>query len=352
MDVESDTRIPAFVKTYADALLRLQKHGGHIPGWVDSRRETSGWLTKSAESGAHLLFLSLLQLLEPHANYERGARRLANFVIRELLPHAAWETTESFHGHEWLWRKRRPRSEAATPDPRCNLAAWWAAEGLRTLALATGTQRYRLSGERVLGHLLLTQQLWDPPFIPAPCFGGFAAASNELRWLDCVGAFIAKTLLDYYVPSGLSEYFHRGVAALRAAAATVYCREHPHTLDLYAGPMAQRGRVAPAVQPGQPDARRVSIAPPAYDGIAATGAVAAAIEQVWHSYGDLYIDTRRVQAFGINGVTIEKVQSDLAGTAVSACEALGKPRDIMVRTDTGVAFPVNLKAGARFEVQV
>jgi hypothetical protein len=351
-DVETDTRIPAFVKPYADALIALQKHGGHIPAWVEADRSTSGWLTRSAECSAHLLFLARLHAIDPQPEYERAARRLANFIIRELIPAHDWCATESYRGHDWLWRKRRPRGEESVPEPRAILAGWWMAEGLRALTDVTGTQRYRLCGERLLDELLLYQQLWDPPFIAMPCFGGFATGSNTTQWHDCIQALIGKTLMDYYVPSGLTEYFHRGVAAVGAAASMVYCRENAHTATLCTGRDAQRGYVPAAVLVDKPAAPTLSTRVPDYDGIVPSGIVATALEQVWRAYGDIYIDTRRSQAFGINGIAVDRIHTDLAGTAVSARELLHKTRDIVVRTDTGVSFPVSIKADAHFEIQV
>jgi len=357
-DIAEDARIPAFVTRYAERLCALQKRGGFFPAWVeaDSGR-TARWCVRSAETGVHVIFLAALQQLAPDARWEHAARRAVNFIIRAIAAPGRWECTETFWHVSPAWKAKRP----GRPDPRQGtfaahvLALWWSAEALLRLHLVTGTPRYRTWGERVLDELALYQQLWDAPWVPLPSFGGFAASNTDVQWNSVVQALCAKTFMDYYRVCGLTEYFQRGVAALRAQYGAVERMEAQlgaagdELLPLMHG--AVRGELPAAyavTEPAHPHAE--ALAQPLWQ-LGPWSALCAA-EEIWQAYGDVYVDTRRVQAFGINGVAVERVQKDLAGVAVYGRELLGTARTLTLRTDAGATLQIKAKAGAAFALEV
>lgn len=357
-DIAEDARIPAFVTRYAERLCALQKRGGFVPAWIDPQSgRTARWCVRSAETAVHVIFLAALQQLAPDPRWEKAARRAINFIIRAIAAPGRWECTETFWHASPAWKAKRP----GRTDPRQGtfaahvLALWWSAEALLQLYTVTGTPRYLSWGERVLDELSLYQQVWDAPFLAVPSFGGVAASNTDVQWNSIAQALCAKTFLDYYRACGLTEYFQRGVAALRAQYGVVE-RTQPRPgaagedlLPLLNG--SAPGDLPSAYMITEPAHPRTDmLATPLWQ-LGPWTALCAA-ECIWREYGDLYVDTRRAQAFGINGVVVERTQKDLAGVAVYGRELLGAARTLTVRTDTGATFHIKVKAGAAFELQV
>jgi len=342
-DIEQDPAILARVTAYAHRILALQKHGGHIPSWI--RPETGKTVricAKTAEASVHALFFNELYLVTKEAEYLRGARRTINFVLRDIVPDGRWECTESYYGASPAWKEKKPFHR----DPRQHTysaharAIWWTAEALIRLYETTGTARYLSAGQHVLDELSFFQQIWDPPWFSEPAYGGFGLTNTDGHWNDSIQSYCAKTYLDYYRACGLTEYFYRGTAALRA----IYYLLKPDN----SGSGSFLASHCYLVSPAKPRT--------GYDHSTnfdqAAGPALCASELVQRKYGDVYVDTRRKQAFGLNGILVRQCQADLAGLAVSGSEALGMSREITVRTETGHSFSVSLKKHAEFEIQV
>jgi hypothetical protein len=342
-DVEQDPVLLSRVTAYAHRILSLQKHGGHIPAWVhpDSGK-TVRICAKTAEVAVHSLFFNELYAVTGDEEYLRGARRTINFVIREIAAEGRWENTETYYGHSPAWKEKKPFRR----DPRQHTyssharAMWWTAEALIHLYRTAGTARYLSVGQRVLDELSFYQQLWDPPWFDIPCFGGFGLTNTDGHWNDAIQSSCATTYLDYYRACGLTEYFYRGITALRAA----YYLLNAENSGSGAFLASHCYLTSPAMPRTGYDTETI------FD--KAAGPALCAGELVHREYGDLYVDTRRKQAFGINGIQLNHCQADLAGLAVSGCEVLGHARDITVRTEAGHAFTVRVKQHADFEVQV
>jgi len=355
-DIEQDASALAFARALADRVATLQKHGGHVPAWVEPGSGSSHrFCARSAESAAHTILMAALHQIEPTMRYLSCARRAVNFAIRELVPTGRWENTEAFCTTSPVWKGKKPLHTDPVQGGYAShvLALWTVAEALIRLFEATRYHRYLSWGERVLDELSLYQQLWDPPFIAVPCFGGFGAMNTDIQWNDAAQALIAKTYLDYYRACGLIEYCRRGTAALRTAWSMLRCAENAKIEAVCAASGADApnpGALVPWVAPANPGAPRTEPGSVSSSGITALSLLCVA-EVVKREYGDLYVDARRNRAFGINGVQVERVQQDLAGFAVFGREALGLDRTIVVRPEGGQPFTVKVKAGAAFEVQ-
>jgi hypothetical protein len=200
----------------------------------------------------------------------------------------------------------------------------------------------------VLDELSLYQQLWDPPYVAVPCFGGFGAMNADIHWNDAAQGLIARTYLDYYRACGLTEYFQRGVSALRAAWSMLRCPENKALTALV--PDAPDGMLIPSVTFLNPAAPHTQPGTMAASGVNELSLLCVG-EMIKRDYGDVYTDTTRQRAFGVNGVEIERVQRDLAGIAVFGRESLGHDRTLAVRTDTGQSFTTRVKSRAKFELQ-
>ncbi|MCX7004754.1 MAG: hypothetical protein NTV22_15985 [bacterium] len=344
--IESHPAALAFVEHYVQRLLQTQKHGGHMPALIDpATNHAARHCAKGAATALHVLLLCQYHAIAGDAAALHAARRAGNALIRDVVRARAWQ----MHDLPPLLRRCAARLPRTVDRPAYALAMWWAAQALLELYQRTKTERFLSYGTRALDELLTLQQVWDPPFVPMPCFGGFGAATCDTRWNTAPQALFAVTLCAYYDATGVAEYFTRGIAALRAACGMVNCLENTIITPLAAD--QPRGWTPAAAQLTQPHAPMTTLAraPVAYEPAAL---VLCGRELLWRAYADVYVDTQRGMAFGINGVVIERVQRDLAGHAVYGREALGVPRTITARTSSGTVLTLALKANAAFEFQV
>jgi len=283
---------------------RVQLPSGAIPTWVKVSRSgrvgPEAALRESASSAAAGMFLASLAETTGEASWMEAARAVAEFLIRAVLPGSLWQDAEVFFScspKRLDWRD--PRTGI---PPQGSLSLGWTAELLRTLAAATGEERWRAHGRAVLDLLLLYQQVWNPPFIGFHAFGGFGAINTDSEWSDARQAQFATLLMDWYALTGEPELFQRGVAALRASFALMHMEEHR---SLAPGNMAGVGEADRGALPENyghagRDAKIPGYIMPDWGGGSAASSAALALER----YGDLYVDAGREQAFGVNGCRV------------------------------------------------
>ncbi len=353
-EIEKKQEILDFVVAYAERLTLLQKDGGHIPAWVKfATGKSLRFCAKSAETSVHTIFLSELIKIKPEKKYLSCARRAVNFIIRKIYSTGRWEDTELFYTTSPQWKYKKPKRKDTIQNnfSVSVIAIRNAADALLKLYNLTGTPRYLAYGEKIIDQLSLYQQIWQPPFIPLQCFGGFAAMSTDIQWSDSVQSLSAKTYFDYYKQTGRGELFSRGIAALRASYVLMNCPENENLISqLDDMGKIDKGYIFPYCFPS---IHKQKINLPEFDELNwIAGQTLSVTEEILREYGDLYVDTKRQRAFGINGVKVKKVESDLAGLAVYGEELLGKARGISVKTDTGISFRAKIKKASLFEVQV
>ncbi len=329
-EMESDERILKFLKKYAEKLKTFQRPGGYFPAWINKETgKTLQLCVRSAETAVHSLFFNELNKLIPDSSYMSSARRGINFVINKVIKKGSWENSEAFFELELPDKKRKKLFKSL--NPAHVLSMWWAAEALLQLHKTTDSARYLSYGRRALDELSLYQQLWSPGFCDKNLYGGFGSSNSSPFWNCSVQISIAKTFLDYYKVCGLTEYFSRGTAALHAS----------FTLK------DEKENIASACQFINPNSPKLIL-----DNKNVADEVNQVVKNILNEFGDLYVDTKRQKAFGINGITIKNCKVDLAGLAIYGKEALGTSREITVRTSSGNSFKVKIKANENFEIQV
>ena len=106
------------------------------------------------------------------------------------------------------------------------LSIFWCAEAFLAGYRVLGDKHWLALGRRCLDELSLQQQGWNPPFIAARCHGGWGVMNADGEWNDARQSLFAPLYFEYYQVTGNRDYFERGVAAVRAAFAMMYCPEN------------------------------------------------------------------------------------------------------------------------------
>lgn len=231
-DLESDERLLSYAKRYADGLLRLQRKDGFFPAWITLEGEVLEELQISPETSASVIFLAELYALTGEERFRDAAQRGMNAVLREIVPEGRWEDFETYwscsrFGGEYLGRKI-PRNGMYK---QCNFSMYWTAEALFILYRQIGDKAYLRSGRRVLDELLMTQAIWQPPYMKVPVFGGFGVMNADGEWLDARQSLFAGLIVEYGLALKEEEYVKRGIAALRASFVMMVCPENPQVMS-------------------------------------------------------------------------------------------------------------------------
>ena len=227
--LEPDERLPEFARTYADSLLGLQDERGFFPGWIDPKTfRPCGVLDRSPETSLSVTFLLELHGATGDRRYAAAAHRAMEAVCAEIVPTGRWEDFETYWscsrwGSEWLGRP----VERNGLYKQCNFSMFWTAEALLACYRSTGDESYLRTGRRCLDELLMTQAVWQPPYIHVPAVGGFGVMNADGEWNDARQSLFAELIVDYGLELDADEYKERGIAALRASFALMYCPENP-----------------------------------------------------------------------------------------------------------------------------
>jgi hypothetical protein len=253
-----------------------------------------------------------------------AAARLADFLCRAVVP------TREYFDYETFLSCSYKAPGFADPHtgipPQSTLAMLWTARCLLDCtrnAVGTEEQRQRwLEGaRRAVDQLCLYQQMWEPPFLSYRGFGGFGVMNSDGEWSDARQSLCALVLCDASRAFGEPEYFRRGVAALRAGFALQAVPENraicPTVFD-GACPNWPRGSdwefrwERPAAEMARMPAGK-SIENYGHGGYDSPGtrssfdwgegSAAACALMATEQYGDVCIDRRTRQVYGIDGVT-------------------------------------------------
>lgn len=287
-----------------DLLVQAQLPSGAVPAWVeigsDGAPRAVAPLVESASAGAAGMFLAALAAATGDERYLEAARRVAEFLLDQVWPAAAWDDFETFFSCS---RKPLGWVDPATGlRPQNSMSLYWAASTLRRLADLTRVERYAEAALACLDLLLLYQQVWDAPFLDICTVGGFGVMNTDAEWNDARQAPIALLLLDTYAATGCAEYMFRGVAALRAAFTLMYTPENAAVAPGNLVGVAETDWGATAENYGHAGTNtRI----PGYvmpDWGSGTAVAAAAWAQL--RYGDLYVDVARGHVFGLNGCRV------------------------------------------------
>jgi hypothetical protein len=307
-----------YVRRFTDRLCALQLPSGAFPGWVEPDGRVPRPLAEGPESamGASLL-LEMATRFPEAARYREAAVRALTYLENGPVAEGRWEDFETYFScSRWGETDRIGGRIARNGVFKSNtFSPFWCAEAFLIAYRTLGEGRYLALGRRCLDELSLFQQVWDPSWIPAPCHGGFGVMNADGEWNDARQSLFAPLYLDYYRVTGEGEYFERGVAALRASFAMLYCPENATVRQAYErahpffGPESY-GFMMENIAHGGPGSEVIG---PFTIFTWGNGAALAAAATVRDRYGDLYIDTERRAAFGIDGCDARIVSDDASG---------------------------------------
>jgi hypothetical protein len=351
-ELEADPDLVRYAQTYGDKLLTLQDGRGFFPAWLHPETlAPSPVLAESPEISMSVTFLLKLAEITGEQKYRAAALRAMDAVLVEIVPGGRWEDFETYWsccgwGQDEFLGKRIPRNALYK---QCNFSMFWTAEALLAAWKATGELRYLDWGRRTLDELSMTQQVWQPPFIYIPALGGFGVMNFDGEWNDSRECLFAELFMDYYRATGERELFERGIAALKSAFVMMYCPENPEVKSLWE-------KVWPFFGPEDygftmENYGHIGTTSPEGEGVGeftiftwGNGAAAEARNRIRDHYGDVFIDRIRGKGFGIDSVTVEKVESgfvlkDFAHT----------PRDVRVVYEDGSSKTVKLSGETRLQ---
>ena len=296
---ERDERILPYCKPYGDFIVSRLDKNGCLPAWFTKDLEPVAHLRFNAEGGIHISFLTELFTATGDRKYLAAAQRMAEFLVREILPQQRWYDFETFYS---CASKPEATYDRRTGQwPRCTLSMIWAVDGFTALYEATGDKSMLETAEQVADYLSLYQSVWQPPFIiTAYAFGGFISQNSDAEWLDMRQCLCGEALVRIGLATGRQDLLERGAAALRSAFSLI---NHPRHVanGIFPTPSYPFGITAENIDhEGLPQL-------PLRSGSdwGEGGALASAAEVLRYS-GGIYIDFGNNTSIGIDGVSVTR----------------------------------------------
>jgi hypothetical protein len=230
-ELEADPRLLEYAEGYAKALLEKQTPDGFFPGWLDLKTlEPMQHLNQSPETSMSVTFLLKLYEITKTEIYKTAAIRAMQAVMHTIIPVGQWEDFETYwscsrYGGQWIGQK----VERNNMFKQCNFSMFWTTEALFECYKITQDKKYLKAGQRTLDELLMTQSVWQPPYIYVKAFGGFGVMNMDGEWADSRESLFAEIIMQYGKLLNMPEYTERGIAALKSAFVMMYCPENPVT---------------------------------------------------------------------------------------------------------------------------
>lgn len=227
-ELEQDERLLRYALNYADRLLQLQDDRGFFPGWIDDNGKGLGVLDDSPESAMSAAFLFLCRKITGDDKYLQSALRAVDAVVQDIVPDGRWEDFETYWSCSRCLGDMVGRKIARNGMYKsCNFSMYFTALALLEAYKAIRKEEYLHTGQQVLDELLMTQASWQPGFIPIPALGGFGVLNADAEWNDARQSLFAGLILEYGRILQIDEYIERGLCALQASFAMMYCPENP-----------------------------------------------------------------------------------------------------------------------------
>jgi hypothetical protein len=345
-DLEKDPRLLKYCLAYGNKLVTLQDEDGFFPGWIDPKTNKPGKImNQTPESSMSVTFLLKLSQLTGDKGYRDSAIKAMDALLVEVIPDGRWEDFETY----WSccgWGRRDylgKKIERNDMYKQCSFSTFWTAEALLACYRTTNDKKYLDWGRRTLDELGMVQQVWQPPFIYVPALGGFGVMNTDGEWNDSRQTLFAELFMEYYKEMGDAYLFERGIAALKSGFTMMYCPQNPQVKKMWEkvypwfGPEDYGFTMENYAHGGtaSPEGRGMGTFT-IYDW--GNGAASEAANRIHDHYGDVYIDRKRQQAFGIDAVAVKKTSKGWELT-----DQAGIERNISIMYEDGTSRTLHLK---------
>jgi hypothetical protein len=210
-DVKDNEIILDFCKQYADFMIAHMSKSGEIAPWFDRQGRPQNIFNSDARTSASALFLARLGTITGIEKYTRAAERSIKCVIKKSIfqDHTLIDTTRHLSV-----MVRDPHTEAL---PLSGWALLWTAMACMGLYESVGDRRFVEKGASILDRLCLLQSIGDFFGTDSIPFGMLAKGNTCIEMDTDLTAQFAWCAMKYADVTGISEYFSRGSAALKAA---------------------------------------------------------------------------------------------------------------------------------------
>lgn len=291
-------------------------------------------------------FLLKLADLTNGPKYRSAAIKAMDALLVEVVPTGRWEDYETYwsccgFGRDDHVGKKFERNNMYKQN---NLSIFWTAEALLASYRATSEEQYLRWGRRTLDELSMCQQVWQPSFIYVPALGGFGVMNFDGEWNDSRQCLFAELFLDYYRQTGDPHLFERGVSALKSSFIMMYCPENPQQkvqwekAHSFFGPKDYGFTMENYGHGGHTSPEGGGIGTfTIYDW--GNGAASEARNRIHDHYGDVFVDRKRGQAFGIDSIRVQQTDGGIVLTNLA-----DSARDVKVMFEDGTSRKLRLEA--------
>ena len=302
---EPDERIVTYLRPFADWLITAIDEKGTVPSFVSVTMEASPILRDSAQSAVAAWFLAEMFNATKDAKYLDGAKRIAAFIEKEILPTAKWIDFE-----QYLSCGAKPftmvRDEWQGMFFRGNMSVIWAAEAFAALHRADGDKRWLTDGERTVDYLSFTQCVWQPHFIyTANPFGGFGVDnSDSAPMLDQRQSETVRPFIYFGKKLGRQDLIERAVAAARAGCVLIVNPRHKEN-GIFPHAMFYPDGVSPENIDHEAHPQCPMRTHPCWG---EGSAVFTGLAEARRALGGIYVDAAHKFAVGVDGVKVVKAE--------------------------------------------
>ena len=352
-ELEPDSDLLGYARTYADKLLTLQEPSGFFPSWLHPETlEPSAVFRDSPETSMSVTFLLKLAEMTGQTRYQDAALVAMEAVVDGPLRTGRWEDFETY----WSCNAFGQDTHVGRVFERNGMfkqntfSMFWTAEALYESWRVTGDERYLGWGRRTLDELSMVQQVWQPPFIYVPALGGFGVMNTDGEWNDSRQSLFAELFLRYFQATGDSHLFERGVAALKSSFVMMYAPENPMAREQWEqahpffGPEDYGFTMENYGHGGTTSPEGVGIGVfTIYDW--GNGAASEAYNRITDHFGQVYIDRERGLGFGLDSIAVRPGAGGFELT-----DWADEPRDVRVVFEDDSEITVRLDGRAQLVV--
>ena len=218
-----------YLTPFADTLVKEIDPRGAIASYYTPDMQPIKDLWHSAQPAAMMWFLAEMASVTGKERYRQGAEKIANYLMKEVLPEARWVDLEVYYscGQNGLDFLLDPIQNLPI---RGNLSTHWASKGFRVLYQVTQDPRHLEAGEIATDYLAQSQGSWNPHYVyTANPFGGCTVDNvDTATWLDARQCELVQPFIWYGLELGRQDLVERGIAAARASTVLI---NHPRHIE-------------------------------------------------------------------------------------------------------------------------